>query len=275
MPLGPSNDSCIACNSWQLVGVYDYTDADQFEVSVEYLPGGKIQNLILPPALQVENEDDPWSQKDFWNYLGLLFETVYWTFLGDFGQISPTEYPKVEDAVNEQNFSIFDFSVSETLPSTNNIFVNSSLYQIAWNTGTKSLQSPSSWQVPAFSNSKNLPLTTNETVFIQSYLCEQRRLKSPFSLFITVVVADYALITGAYNFVLLIAVIIEKRRKKNGNLSSCFMWSDLSANFCQGCVEITPLDDANIPLTSLTYAYETNGRGLINEDEEPLTENVV
>jgi hypothetical protein len=201
------------------MGVYDYTDADQFIVSVEYLPGGKIQNLILPPSLQVENEDDPWSQKDFWNYLGLLFETVYWIFLADFGQISPTEYPRVDDAVNTGNFSVFDFSVSETLPFTNNIFVNSSLYQIAWSTGTESLYPPSFWQVPAFNNTKNFPLTTNETVFIQSYLCEQRRLKSPFSLFITVVVADYALIAGAYNFAIWIAVIIEKRQKRNGNLS--------------------------------------------------------
>jgi hypothetical protein len=60
-------------------------------------------------------------------------------------------------------------------------------------------------------------------------------LKGPINLLLNVVVADYALIAGAYNSVILIASLIEKRRKEctssfDGISHTCV------ANYCEECI---------------------------------------
>jgi hypothetical protein len=53
------------------------------------------------------------------------------------------------------------------------------------------------------------------------YPCQERHLKSAGSLIVSVLTADYALIVGAYQAVLWVAVIFQKRRK-HGELRSVF-----------------------------------------------------
>lgn len=106
------------------------------------------------------------------------------------------------------------------LPSSNNPFVNSTLYEhvvdslngyAQWLTGNE-LQI----DIPVFNQSNGtFPLKQNDSVVLyQNYYCQQRQLKGPMNLLLNVIAADYALIAGAYNFVILIASLIEKRRKQ-------------------------------------------------------------
>jgi hypothetical protein len=217
MLLDALSDSCIAGSSWSLIAIFNYGVGGEPPVTVEYLPGGNVQSVNIPSAIRsILPSDNPWTHDDFWSYLGILFETFHWIFLADFGQISPTSY--FDTVSNPVNLPFFNFTTSKTFPTTNNVFINPSLYEIARNAKTSDFLPASFYGVPNFNETKDLPLTENETVFVQSYLCEQRRLKSPFSLLITVLVADYALIIGAYNLVLMIARIIEKSRKEGGTL---------------------------------------------------------
>jgi hypothetical protein len=61
------------------------------------------------------------------------------------------------------------------------------------------------------------PLQPTKTVLIQDYTCDVRRLRSPAVLIVFVVTADYALIVGAYQAVIWVAAIFQKRHK-NGEL---------------------------------------------------------
>jgi hypothetical protein len=102
-----------------------------------------------------------------------------------------------------------NFTEAQRLPPTSNVFVNSSLYGLV---STWSLDSMP-MAPPLFNETNGLPLQSRETVFVVSYSCQERRLKSPFSLIITVIAADYALIAGGYTAVIWIAYLIEKRQK--------------------------------------------------------------
>ena len=67
-------------------------------------------------------------------------------------------------------------------------------------------------QVGTF-NSSALPLRENDSVVLmESYYCQQRKLKGWLNLFLTVIAADYALIVGGYTLVVFIGSWIEKRR---------------------------------------------------------------
>src|SRR5271155_992690 len=72
----------------------------------------------------------------------------------------------------------------------------------------------------AFNTSDNLPLEEEDlVVFSQNYYCQQRQLKGPINLLLNVAAADYALIAGAYNLIVLVASWIEKRRKEGPSTS--------------------------------------------------------
>jgi hypothetical protein len=106
-----------------------------------------------------------------------------------------------------------DFKDATVLPSTNNIFVNSSLSEMTWNTIVGSIiNAYTLLPVPTF-NGSALPLRENNSVVLtESYYCQQRKLKGWLNLFLTVIAADYALIVGGYTLVVLIGSWIEKRR---------------------------------------------------------------
>lgn len=147
------------------------------------------------------------TSSEFWEGINWIIVTYYWTILADLGQVVPTTYP-----IDQNDMFVFS-SPSSYLP-TNNIFINETLYQIY----SSLLQRAN----PAKAIS---PLDTNigaglpDMKFVKSYSCTQRQLKSHINFIISVGVADYVLIMGGYSFAILIAGWIEKRRRKNGNLS--------------------------------------------------------
>ena len=183
-----------------------------------YFPDGNIANAsgIPSPPCFVE-----WNCIDnhFWEALGLIFAARYWLYLADFGQIYPTWYP-IHDILEYPS----------VLPSTNNIFVNATLYELTMNiinAASTSTEGQSNcyemgpvnppW---AFNISDNLLLEEdNLVVFFQNYYCQQRQLKAPINLLLNVAAADYALIAGAYNLIVLVASWIEKCRKEGSSTS--------------------------------------------------------
>ena len=142
-------------------------------------------------------------------------------YLADFGQISPTEYPHLLSSW-QGRLGVLNFTKATSYPPTNNIFVNASLYEIALNTPTPLMNdTPSNYGVNSANINGDFPLKANHSaVLVQSYYCQQRELKHPINLFITVVAGDYALIVGGYTVVVLMAAVIEKRRKEGKHLAS-------------------------------------------------------
>lgn len=152
-----------------------------------------MQNLsdILAPEIQLVQ----YNSSEFWTYLRRSFVLLYWLLLADLGQISAVSFPGTP-------------YLTSVDPSAGNIFVNATLYQdnLAYFSKTPYFsynELSNLLPLPEFT-----PLQPVDTVFLQSYSCEQRRLKTGISLLISVVVADYALIVGGYSLVMFIAGMI-------------------------------------------------------------------
>jgi len=136
------------------------------------------------------------------NATGAIFNLLHWLYLADFGQTSETLYPY---------YSANNLANSSQLPSSHNVFVNSSIYSKMTNwLGSLHVQ------IPLFEEiNPRLPLKANNTTLLMSYSCRQRRLKSPLTLIITVAVADYALVKAGYEILLIIAIFLENRAKRD------------------------------------------------------------
>jgi hypothetical protein len=193
-----NGDGCIAGTSWELFATSNYTNND--DVRVTYGPSGHILNYVPPPVLP----EGLWTNQTFWGYMGVIVEGLHWLLLADFGQVAPTEYPSLAS----YNTSNLNLSGAELYPSTNNIFENSTLYDLTLT--MLSAFEDVSLDPPINSN---FPLAPNQTVLVQSYSCQVRELKQPASLLITLIAADYVLIFGGYKLVTWTAGYLEKRRK--------------------------------------------------------------
>jgi len=256
----------ISTDGWGLE--VTYADSDNGTPEISYLPGGRIQDplFIFPCWL-----DHNCSATDFWGFIGRLFEGLHWLYLGDFGQISATEYPGYgQESINWSN--------STSFPPTNNIFVNSSLYQIVRDTRSNLYQpnfQPGFYGIPEFNETDVYPLHANKsTVLVQSYYCQQRQLKRPLNLLLTVLGADYALIVGGYTLVVLIASLIEKGRKEGIVLSGPILYV---ANYCEGCFQPVPSEEpaeeeTEIPDDAEPQDGQENG---ISGEHREVEENTV
>ena len=215
---------------WILYVAYTQTaDTQETRIPIAFLPTGEVDtthtvpadltraNDLLAPAAQLLQSLFDDNSFDIWKFFNWLFIGFYWTLLADLGQIAPTGY-------DTSTFISLNYPQPVPFPSTNNIFVNGTLYAIysaylnntlgpvlQENFGTLSLP-----PVPPFDD--NTRLTPVNTTILQSYSCSQRRLRDGMSLVILVVVADYALITGAYKFIVLVAGWFQKR--KDGSKST-------------------------------------------------------
>ena len=134
-----------------------------------------------------------------------MYVSFYWTALYDFGQISPA------------------LSDNQAAPiATNNIFLNSSLFDIYAsylnNTIAPLLAVPlSDWTPDPYdvAGLTNATIKEVDTTFIRSYSCLERKIKSPISLIVQVITADYAFIALPYGIIISIAVLFEKRRRRD------------------------------------------------------------
>src|SRR6202035_5570431 len=167
---------------------------------ITFLPNGSIDwthtshvevdsaTFLLTDAIKVLQSQMS-KQLDFWKLINWYFVSVYWSLLFDLGQVLPV------------NFDSDDWALA---PSTNNIFINQSLFDIYSSFLVDTigpLENLTGIPVPSFEpvSSQNY-LQARDTTFLRSYSCVERHVKPVISLLISVIVADYALIMGAYRF---------------------------------------------------------------------------
>lgn len=228
MPNTPANDH------WQLQIASTSIDALlPNSTYITFLPSGSIDmtrtsqsdldnaNSILAPAisfLQAELN----QTFNFWELINWIFVSFYWTFLSDLGQISPTIISGQTTLRIPNNTSV-NKNYQTAFPPTNNIFINQTLFAIyssyLRNTiipllGPVSGDYPS---LPSFSNlSFENSLREQDTTFTLSYSCVQRIIKPALAFIVSVIVADYAFIMGAYKLTIMVAAGIQKRKRQDG-----------------------------------------------------------
>ena len=150
---------------------------------------------------------------DIWKLINWLMVSMYWTLLADLGQIYPTTYPP-GNSVAILDVTV-DVSTATRQSSANNIFVNNTLFtiysQYLRETVLPLLDIPLPSAPFAPLNDVNR-LHEVEMTFFQSYSCTVRQLKSPLGFLVSVVVADYAFIKGAYSIFMFCAAWLQKRK---------------------------------------------------------------
>ena len=180
-----------------------------------------IESLFFPAITKLASQTT--QIYDFWTLINWIYVSYYWTVLFDLGQVVPT--------INNTPF-----------PSTNNIFINQTLFDIysSYLRGTiyPLLNAISPFDpIPGFqslSNGNNLRPETRH--FFRGYACTERRLKAPMSLIIAVIVADYALIMSAYKVTILVARFLETRHRQDGPFSTKTQL--IVGNYCEGCMGV-------------------------------------
>ena len=154
------------------------------------------------------------SNEEWWEFVGRHFYILYWVHLLDLGQSEPEKRQ-----FDHQN------SMSPLVSAASNIFANETLYQNyltyvhnLYTLRNMSTQPASTGYIQTWLWNSLLFFTPipSDTMFLQSYSCQQRVLKSPVNFLISVIAADYALIVGAYSLTIWVAGSIQKRQK-NGN----------------------------------------------------------
>jgi hypothetical protein len=154
---------------------------------------------------------------DVWRLLNWVIVSYYWISLFDFGQTAPTYY---RSSYVLDDFPNFTEPISYT--SVNNIFVNDTLFGIYSSTLRDEILPFLQLFDPTFSLPEFLPLDLDNALqpigmsLLRSYSCVERQLKGWFTVAISVFVADYALIGGAYTVVAFIAGWWQKRRNIHG-----------------------------------------------------------
>lgn len=187
--------------------------------SVRTLPNDlNIANTILKPTLAILQAAIS-SDFDIWKLLNWLMVSFYWTILADLGQTAPTIY-NLTNFIEGSPVGVANVSQApRSFPSTNNIFVNETLFTI-YSSYLRDVLLPlaPSVVVPTFSPlDNNNQLQPVETEFIRSYSCLQRQWRGVLSAIVSVIVADYALFFGPYHFYLwLCGWIVKRRDKVNG-----------------------------------------------------------
>lgn len=212
-------------------------------MSLTFLPTGELDHTHTPSAdLAMANalfgptisylQSQIGGTVDFWRLIGSLFFSFYWTYLFDLGVISPTIYAPSSD-FPDSRYQVNFLQANAYLP-TNNLFVNATLLNLYESFFRNSILPYFNSSLPELTPPLGVDRFMENATFLRSYSCVQRQLKAPGSLIISVIVADYALIVGAYNLVILFAGMIEKRRRSNGDAHSTLGLHVVS--YCLGCI---------------------------------------
>jgi len=113
---------------------------------------------------------------DPWQLLNWAFVSFYWISLNSFGQVEPTTYPPINATV------IPDFSRPSFLSSSNNIFVNHTLFEIYSPYAIEIIASETGQTFQFMPLDQTNHLEPQEITFIRGYECQQRQLKPGFIL---------------------------------------------------------------------------------------------
>ena len=190
-------------------------------IAITFLPTGEIDqststqsldtaNAILAPSITAMRLEIGDPEFDFWQFMNWIVVSYYWLFLYDFGQTSPTYYD-FSDYEGIPNFSVPVF-----YSSTNNIFVNSTLFSIYSSYLTDLLSLMPGLRPEFLPLDSNNSLRPTATTFLRSYSCAQRQFQPWINAAVSVLVADYVFIAGGYTLVATIASWWQKRRNTEG-----------------------------------------------------------
>jgi len=149
---------------------------------------------------------------DFWELMNWLFVSQYWLLLLDFGQIAPStfQYTTTGDLLN---YGPIRYSAA------NNIFVNSTLFD-QYNSYLRDTVLP----LFGYTLADFYPLNaTNQmnatTVSLKMlYTCSDIRLKDSAGLIISVIVADWGMISSVLTIGLFILAAWRLRREPDGKI---------------------------------------------------------
>src|SRR5271154_4499288 len=205
----------------------DYTETNATEFD---LVNTLLSPTMAPLALQALARG---VTLDFWELTHWMFVSGYWTTLADLGQITTTTYARPP-----MNYPYPpDYSSPIQHPATYNIFVNETLFALHYEYMLNVILPFLGFsRVPRLApiDDENF-LSPTEATFIQTYPCNVRVMKTPLSAIVSVVVADYAFIKGAYSLFIFAAAWYEKRKAHEG-CPLVLEFVDLVGNFCDGCV---------------------------------------
>src|SRR5262249_1601771 len=146
-------------------------------------------SLLLAPSIESISNATGTTSFDFWKFMNWVCVSQYWLTLYDLGQVRPVLFANPLEGESQ-------FSQPVIFPSTNNIFLNASLFEIysSWLPDVVlpvvQLVLPET-KLPSF-----MPISDSNKVeefdamFYRSYPCVERRLKSWFSLIISVFAAN-------------------------------------------------------------------------------------
>jgi len=238
-----------ADGSWTLyLGYTSSGSTAETVLSITFLPTGEISgststqdlaaanNLLAPTidAVRSITGDSLFNIDQFFQLLNWVIISYYWILLSDFGQTAPTYYNYTTSGI--------DFSSPIFYPSTNNIFVNDSLFNIYSSYLTNTIipvlkqiydVNPPTDFLPVDSSNALQP---SSTTFLRSYSCLQRQIKGALSATVSVIVADYAFIQGAYSFLLFCVGWWQRSKRPNGKYR--YDRIDQQGNWCEGCLKL-------------------------------------
>lgn len=228
-----STNNTPANDHWILSLEYRPDDLSRLKntINITFLPTGDIDfsrtsgsnlsmaNAILSPTILILQEAAQKSgiELDFWRLMNWLVVVAYWNVLIDFGVNSPTNYPHDAYAISGR-----DFSRATLLPSTNNIFINGTLYEIYCQFMLETvmplvgLPVPPGAITPLGNENK---LLHREVAFARSYFCSVKQLKPPLVRIVSILIGEYAFIQGAYRIFIFFAMWYQKHGELDGTRS--------------------------------------------------------
>lgn len=223
-----STTNTPAGESWTLYVFYTPQALVQENfISVSFLPTGEIDftktnesylshaNALLAPTISALQDLFNNPSLDIWQLFNWMIVSIYWILLADFGQIAPTTYPYSQSPAWE---GYPDFNIPTEYPPTNNIFYNETLFDRFGEYLLENIlpffESQYNISVPltSFSQGSQTKIQPIPMTFVRSYYCSQLQLKGWVSLLVAVIVADYALLTTTYTFLIWVARRLEARR---------------------------------------------------------------
>jgi hypothetical protein len=191
--LSKVNNNTMANDYWSLqLGFSRENETTESTMSITFRVTGEIDfemtssndfdtaNTILSPTIDLLQSASAAAsiQLDFWELINWLYVSFYWTLLADLGQTSPTTHNPFSGTAEHY------FSQAIKHSSTNNIFVNNSLFSqyslYMTNTVMPLLGMPSVLTEFAPLTEQN-QLEPVPTTFARSYSCTMRTLRSPQS----------------------------------------------------------------------------------------------
>jgi hypothetical protein len=191
--------------TFSAAGGIDYSRTTLYNLS--------IANQLLAPTTKTLQEYLG-QEFDIWAMINWFWVSVYWMILWDFGHIAPVLHPSTGWFPEGSPITLPNITVPATVyPSTNNIFVNDTLFGI-YSSYVQNILLQMDFTSPEFSPLTDANrLTLTDTAFLRSYSCLKRQWKGLLSGIISVFAADYAIFFVGYSFVLVVAGWVQKRRQ--------------------------------------------------------------